>query len=99
MQDKICSLVLSNRQLPSLRYGHTIVLPSHQVRKETTSTEACLVTCLKWLGKHRAAQIPSGDGKGFHNRTLRRFVRNHGYKARVELIARSYDLLRGLRWL
>ena len=68
------TLALPNRQLPSLCYGRTIVSPSHQVRKETTSTEVFLMTCLKWSGKHRAAQTPLGDGRGFRSLTVRRFV-------------------------
>jgi hypothetical protein len=74
MQEKICSLILPNRQLPSLCCGCNIVWPSHQVRKETTSTELFLVTCLKWLGIHRVAQTPLSDGRGFHNPTPSRLV-------------------------
>ena len=33
-----------------------------------------LVTCLRWLGKHRDAQTPTSGGKDFHNLILRRFV-------------------------
>ena len=52
----------------------TIILPSHQERRETTSTEEFRVTCLKWLDMHRAAQIPVGDDMGFCDLTLRSFV-------------------------
>jgi hypothetical protein len=74
MLDKIYSVIPPSHQLPSLRCRHIIVSPSHQVRTKTTSTEVFLVTCLKWLGKHRAAQTTIGDDKGFHNLTPRRLV-------------------------
>jgi hypothetical protein len=66
------------------------------VRKETTSTKVFLVTCLKWLGKYKVAQTPLSDGRGFRNPTPRRLVSNHGNKARVEFVTRSYDWLQGL---
>ena len=64
------------------------------MRKETTSIEVCLVTCLKWSGEHRVAQIPTGDGKGFHNLTQEGMFPIHGYEARAEFITGSYDWLR-----
>jgi hypothetical protein len=36
---------------------------------------------------HRAAQTLVGGDKDFHDLNMRRFILNHGYKARVEFIA------------
>jgi hypothetical protein len=54
------NLFLNSSQSPATfpTLWHTIVSPSHQVRRETTSIEVCPMKCLKWLGKHKAAQIP-----------------------------------------
>jgi hypothetical protein len=67
-------LVRSILPIPFLHYGCTIASLSHQARKETTSTEVCLVPCLRWLGTSTTAQTLASGGKGFHHRNLRRVV-------------------------
>ena len=99
MRDRTYSATPPILRLPSLHYGHTIVLLSQQGRKETTSTEVFLVPCLRLTNMSTAARTLVGGGRGFLRQNLRRIVPNHGYEARAELKAGSCDWLRRLWWL
>jgi hypothetical protein len=56
-------------------YSRTIVLLSHEEKRETTSNTMFVVTWLQWSGMHRVAQTHIGVDMDFHNPNLKRLGR------------------------